>query len=172
MRILDIVLYIIMAVITFYGWRKGFLASLLQLAGVIAAFLLAGKYAPLFQNALVNNFGIGPGISMFLAYLLVIIIILLIIQVIRLLLESLVKALNLTIVNRILGAMFAFINGTLLFVVILTFIEISPIRDSFVEKTANSKFITATRNVKTELLQIINKNDIRFIYKNDDTQSI
>ncbi len=172
MKILDIILYILMAVITFYGWKKGFLASLLQLVGVIAAFLLAGKYAPLFQNALVNNFSIGPGISMFLAYLLVIIIILLIIQVIRLILESLVKALNLTIINRLLGAMFAFINGVLLFVVLITFIEISPLQESFVNATEKSVFITGVRNVKTELLQIINKQDIKFINKINDKQSV
>ncbi|MDP8232703.1 MAG: CvpA family protein [Candidatus Zophobacter franzmannii] len=165
MRILDLILLGILIIITFYGWKKGIVASLLSLAGIIISFVLAGLYAPMFQNALVNNFGLGSGMSMFLAYLLVIIIILLIIQIIRLLLEGILKLLHLTIVNRILGAMFAFINGVLLFVVLLTLIEITPAQKKFVKSTEGSVFITSVREVKNELMTLLNKQDIKFIQK-------
>ncbi|MBN2829137.1 MAG: CvpA family protein [Candidatus Cloacimonetes bacterium] len=172
MKILDIALLIVLLIITIYGWRKGIIASLLQLAGIVVCFVLAGKYAPLFQNALVNNFGLGTTLSMFLAYLLVVIIILLIFQIIRLLLEGVLKLLNLTIINRILGALFAFINGVLLFVVLLTLIEISPGKESFVNSTKGSVFISSVREVKNELINTLNKNEIHFIQSSKQGKSI
>ncbi len=152
MQILDLILILILIVFIIFGYRKGLIAELLQLAGLIVSFLLIGKYAPLVKEGLIMKWQLGPFLATLCSYLLIFILIAIIIQLVRMAMEYFVKALSMTFLNRTLGAVFGLLSGLFFFALILILIDLLPIARQFDHATIDSKVVKTSRIMKGELL--------------------
>jgi membrane protein required for colicin V production len=153
MQILDIILALILVTFIIFGYRKGLIGELLQLAGLIISFLLIGKYAPLVKAGLIMKWNLGPFLATLCSYLLIFILIAIIIQLVRMGMEHFVEALNLNFLNRSLGAVFGILSGLFFFALILILIDLLPFASKFEHATVNSKVIQTSRIMKGELLR-------------------
>jgi membrane protein required for colicin V production len=152
MQILDLILALILVIFIIFGYRKGLIAELLQLAGLIVSFLLIGKFAPLVKDGLIMKWHLGPFLATLCSYLLIFILIAIIIQLVRMAMEHLVEALNINFLNRSLGAVFGLLSGLFFFALILILIDLLPFASQFDHATMNSKVIKTSRIMKGELL--------------------
>ncbi|HNX00271.1 MAG TPA: CvpA family protein [Candidatus Cloacimonadota bacterium] len=155
MHVLDIILSLILVVFIVFGYRKGLIGELLQLAGLIATFLLVGRFAPLVKAGLIMKWHLGPFLATLCSYLIIFILIAIIIQLVRMAMEHFVEALNLNFLNRSLGAAFGLLSGLFFFAIILILIDLLPLSHSFDRATMDSKVIKTARIMKGELLGVM-----------------
>jgi membrane protein required for colicin V production len=155
MQILDITLALVLVVFIIFGYRKGLIGELLQLAGLIISFVLIGKYAHLVKDGLMMKWHLGPFLSTLCSYLLIFILIAIIIQLVRMAIERFAEALNLNFLNRTLGAVFGLLSGLFFFALILILIDLLPFSESFQHATVNSRVIQTSRIMKGELLKVM-----------------
>jgi membrane protein required for colicin V production len=160
MQILDIILLLVLLTFVVFGYRKGLVSELLQLAGLIISFLLIGKYAPMVKQGLMVKWHFGPFLAMLGSYLLILILIAIIVQLIRMAMEHFVEILNLNFLNRLLGAAFGILSGLFFFALILILIDLMPISYQFNRATMNSKVVKTARIFKGELLGVMKHQDI------------
>lgn len=160
MQIVDIILALVLVVFIIFGYRKGLIGELLQLTGLIVSFLLIGKYAPLVKAGLIMKWHLGPFLATLCSYLLIFILIAIIIQLVRMGMEHFVEALNLTFLNRTLGAAFGLLSGLFFFALVLILIDLLPISEKFQHATMNSKVIQTSRIFKGELLGVMQREKI------------
>ena len=151
MNILDIILGIFLLIFFFYGFKKGLVAGLIHLLGLILAIFLIIKTGTTVKESMMIKFGIGETLSTIFSYLLIFIIIMVIARIIILLLHKMIDILNLTALNRILGGIFGIFNCLLIIAIILFVLELSPLKNSIVKATASSKIIKSTRILIDEL---------------------
>jgi len=151
MNILDIILGIFLLVFFFYGFKKGLIASLIHLLGLIVAIFLIIKTGTVVKESMIEKFGFGDTLAMILSYLLIFIIIMIIAKIIILLLHKLIDVLNLTALNRILGGIFGVFNCFLVIAIILVILELSPLKNTVVNLTENSHIVKSTRILIGEL---------------------
>jgi len=161
MKALDLLLALYLFLLTFNGFRRGLIASLLHLAGILCAFLLVGRYAPLVKEGLVLKWHFGPLIASITAYLLVLVGLAVVVQLIRFGLERAVHWMRLGGVNKALGALFGFLNGLLLLTVLVAIIHLLPVKTKFDTATKNSYVLRNVRVVETELQDMIRKHPQR-----------
>ena len=104
MGIIDWIILAVLLLFTFFGWRKGLLASIIQLGGYILTFFLVGHYYPLVQRSLILKFHFAKWLATVVSVVLIIVLIVVIVRIVIFLLEKFLRALKLSPVNRTLGA--------------------------------------------------------------------
>jgi membrane protein required for colicin V production len=152
MQIIDIVLGIFLLALIFNGFRKGLIASVLGVFGLILIIIFIAKFSKPLQNMLILELGVQEVLAMIVSYVLIILVISLTIRLISYLLKKVLSALNLGCADRILGMVFGLINGMLIIGIILVALDLSPLRKYVPEYTKNSIIVKYIR-VGTNLIE-------------------
>jgi len=126
MGIIDWIILAVLLLFTFFGWRKGLLASIIQLGGYILSFVLVGHYYPLVQRSLILKFHFAKWLATAVSVVLIIVLIVVIVRIVIFLLEKFLRALKLSPVNRTLGAVLGIINGLLVVIILTVVLDFMP----------------------------------------------
>jgi len=126
MGIIDWIILAVLLLFTFFGWRKGLLASIIQLGGYILTFFLVGHYYPLVQRSLILKFHFAKWLATAVSVVLIIVLIVVIVRIVIFLLEKFLRALKLSPVNRTLGAVLGIINGLLVVIILTVVLDFMP----------------------------------------------
>ena len=106
MNWLDIVLAIPLLWFTYKGFKNGFIIELASLAALVLGIFGAIKLRPVFASSLDSVFTISPEYVNVIAFAVAFVSIVIIVHLAAFLVEKLVKAVALSLVNRVLGMAF------------------------------------------------------------------
>ncbi|MDR1808796.1 MAG: CvpA family protein [Prevotella sp.] len=120
----DVIIVILVVVSTLMGFISGFVMQLASLLGLLCCAFFAGKTAELCYPFLAKLTGISPSVLLPLSYLLAFIIIMIVFYVLGKLLEKFIKAIQLGVVNRLLGSLFSVAKWLLLASILLNLLVI------------------------------------------------
>jgi membrane protein required for colicin V production len=126
MGFIDWIILAVLILFTFFGWRKGLLASLVQLGGYILTFFLVGHYYPLVQRNLMQKFHFAKWLATVVSVVLIIVLIVVIVRLVIYILERFLRALKLSAVNHTLGAVLGIINGLLVVIILTVVLDFMP----------------------------------------------
>jgi membrane protein required for colicin V production len=131
MNFIDITLLIILVLGMLYGIKKGFITCFLAWIGFFVSMIMLARFGPTIQAGLMIHYNLGIFFSAVIAYLLIIVLIALMIKLLQILLNFVADVLMLTILNRIMGGIFSFLNVLIIIVLLLLFINLFPFLDGF-----------------------------------------
>lgn len=170
MNILDIVLIIILLLFTYWGYRKGFVKSIFNIAAIVLAFMFTSKLAAMLYGMVADNptfNSIPPNLMSILVSIVSFIIIYLIVRIIG---SVLSKALNMVLLglpDRILGGFFGIIKGIFIISIIIFIIRLTPLATSLGEviDTGND-FLRPDLNYESYSITEANKDKISYTANN------
>jgi len=141
MNYVDLIFIAIFGLYVWQDYRRGFLQLIIELAGLIAAFVIGLKYYSPFAVFLIDHFRASSLVARPLSF----ITIWLIIQIITFFIAKLVIArvpldINSSVWNRYLGLIPAFIKGAIFITMIVLLLVVSPINNT-IRQTVKNSFI-------------------------------
>ena len=150
MNIIDIGLGFFLLIALLIGLKKGLIASIIHLVALVCTFILITKLSPAIAFLLHSKLNLSELVAAILSYLIILIVIIILAKITVYFLHKVIKMLKLTVVNRILGAIFGFCNGILILVICLLIISISPFQREFDQWSRDSQVIDALRIITNE----------------------
>ncbi|MDY0151074.1 MAG: CvpA family protein [Candidatus Cloacimonas sp.] len=126
MGVLDWIILAFILLFIYLGWRKGLMAAVVQFCGFSLTFLLVGHYYPLLQRSLLLKFHLARGLATLVSVVLIIVLVVVVLRLVVYILTQLLKALNLTTLNRSLGAVGGFANGLLIIIIFMVMLDFIP----------------------------------------------
>lgn len=126
MGIIDWIILAALVIFTFWGWRKGLLANIIQLCGYILTFFLVGHYYPLVARSLIINFHFAKWLATVISVILIVVLIIVIARIVIYILNKFLKALRMSSLNRGLGAVLGAINGLLVVIIFMVVLDFMP----------------------------------------------
>lgn len=109
MNILDLIIFLILALFAIQGYRSGFIKQFFGIAGIIAAVFLTFKYMGT-ASPYLSSFIENPDYATITAGIIIFIISLTIIQLIAFWLEEVLKMVRINFINRLAGLIFGAAN--------------------------------------------------------------
>jgi membrane protein required for colicin V production len=106
MNLLDIIFLVPMLYALYRGFKKGLIHMISSLAALVLGIVGAIKLRPVFASALDSVFSISPEYVNVIAFAVAFVSIVIIVHLVAFLVEKLVKAVALSLVNRVLGMAF------------------------------------------------------------------
>ena len=106
MNYLDIIFLVPLLVALYRGFKKGIIHMAASLAALILGIIFAIKLRPLFASMLDGLFDISPDYLNIIAFSVAFVVIVILVHLAAFLVEKLVKAVALNLVNRLLGMAF------------------------------------------------------------------
>ena len=149
----DIIISVFLFLFVLHGFWKGFFASILHLAGLILAILLISKIGFVVKYSLMEMWNLGEIPAALIAYVLIFLIIMIITKIAISLIKRLMRALNLSFLDRIGGAVFGLLNGMLALGMIMILIDISPFAEEINQVTSESKIIESTKIISEQIIE-------------------
>lgn len=144
------------------GFFRGFLRSLFPLVGMVVAFLYSGWFALKLQG-FVAKVVYHPKAQFFFSLLLAFFIIYFTFVLAGFFLFAMLKSLNLSVADRILGALLGFVKGTLLITFLyLLFLISMPQEKATFERSSTYPLVSRTLNT---LKSFLPKDFVVFIQK-------
>ena len=141
MQIIDIILSVILFLFLLNGLRKGLIASVLGIFGLIIIIILIARFSKPLQNMLIIELGLQEILAVAISYVLIVLVITLTIRLISFLLKKLMSVLNLGCADRILGMIFGLINGVLIIAILLLALDLTPLKKHLPKYTKDSVII-------------------------------
>jgi len=126
MNYIDIVLIVIFIIAVFYGLKTGFIAMLMGWVGLVASLLLILRFGPMVRAGIMANYNIGSFFSGVISYILIFVLVAILVKLLTMLFEYVASLLQLTILNRVSGAVFCFLNVLVVLMLLLYFINTVP----------------------------------------------
>ncbi|KQC09046.1 MAG: hypothetical protein APR54_03885 [Candidatus Cloacimonas sp. SDB] len=151
MHFLDIILGILLLILALKYMSKGFVASFIQLIGLIVIVYAIAKAGRIVKLLVIEQLGWSNTISTIIAYILIALIILLIIKLIIFLMNRVVDFLNLKWLNKLLGAVFGVLNGLLLIAIIIIIADMAPFKKQIREFSNRSYIVRNLRIITNEI---------------------
>jgi len=151
MGIFDWLILLFIVYLMWRGWRKGFIGTLLHLVGVIMVFFLVAHYFPMVKQGLIIKLHLGTLLSTILAVILIVAMIAIIVQIIKLILERTLKLIHMSFINSAMGALFGFMTGLLLIVVLSILIDVVPALSRPLENNVKHRVYSAVKVVRGEM---------------------
>lgn len=151
MGIIDWLILLILLAFTFLGLRKGLGATLVQIGGMIAAFLLVGHFYPLLRNSMIAKYSMHHTLATVIAVVLIIVMIAVVVRLVIWILNALLKAMHLSGLNRLLGTLFGFVNGLLLVIVIMAGLDFLPKVSTPLKNSGEHRVYAGIDQLKEEL---------------------
>jgi membrane protein required for colicin V production len=146
-NIIDVILGIFLFIFFIIHLRKGLVASVLHLAGLILTVLLVHHIGYDVKEMVIAKFQFSNTLATILAYILIILAVMLVTKIVIYIIHKVVSFLNLSAINKILGGIFGLANGILVISILLIVIDISPFLKN-VRPVVNESFIVQfTRKV-------------------------
>ena len=109
MNVLDIIFIIPLLVAVYRGFRKGLIHMIASLAALVLGIIGAIKLRPVFAGLLDAIFNIAPEHMNVIAFAVAFVTIVLLVHIAAYLVDRLIKAVALNLVNRLLGMGFGFL---------------------------------------------------------------
>ncbi len=141
MHILDIILGVFLLLLALWGIKKGFVATIIQLVGLIMAFLIISKMGHFVKDWLIIQFELPELIAVIASYILIFIVIMLLIRLIIFFMHRFVELLHLKWLNRLLGGLLSIINGLLVISILTIILNISPFKEEIDKATKESRIM-------------------------------
>ncbi|MDR0313078.1 MAG: CvpA family protein [Treponema sp.] len=127
---IDIVFLILLILLTVRGFLRGFVAEFFSLGapvlGILAGFLFYKNGAQFLRNRYFPDWTVLADIAAFVAIFL---IVFLICKIIQKIVSDVVNGMNLTTLNKVLGAVFGLAEGIVAVALVLFVIVIQPLFD-------------------------------------------
>ncbi len=153
-NITDIILGIFLVILLINGIRKGFIACLIHLLGLIAAFFLITNVGFLVKRNLIIRLKMSDNLAHIFSYLIIFILILILARIVIILLHKVITELNLNFINRSLGAVFGLASGAFIIALLLIFIDVTPMKGFIRKETSNSRIVSYVRLMTREILDL------------------
>lgn len=175
MNILDIIILIILAAFIYIGFKKGFIAELIQTIALFAAFMSAAPLGRWLSNILVKSFKINPDLLFFATSIASFLVILSIIVIAGKLFASVpVPGAVLSVSNKVGGAAFGMIKGFFVVALLILVLRITPF-SSFVTENIDvapgkDKEVYNAQMLQAALSKI--KNDTIFLASDSAAKNI
>lgn len=147
MHILDIILGVFLLILAIWGIKKGFIASVIQLVGLVVAFVVISKMGHFVKEWLIMEFELSEIIAVIASYILIFIVIMLLVRLIIFMMHRFVEMLHLKWLNRLLGAIFSIINGLLILSILTIILNISPFDKEIRKATEESHVMKVVRSI-------------------------
>lgn len=123
MNVLDIFIIVPLVYGLVRGFMRGFVFEVISSVALLAALFIATKGTNYFNEYLVSQKIISEKLSYIWAFVLLVVLLLAFIYLIGKLLEQVLKAAQLDVVNRILGALLGGLKLTLVCLILLHYLE-------------------------------------------------
>ncbi len=148
----DFVSFFVLFYFVIRGFFRGLLRALFPLVGMVVAFLYSGWFALKLQG-LVAKFVSHPKAQIFLSLLLAFFLIYFTFVLTGFLLFAMLKSLNLSLADRVLGSLLGFVKGTLLITFLyLLFLLTMPQQKATFERSLTYPLVSKTLNLTKGLL--------------------
>jgi membrane protein required for colicin V production len=176
MGVIDWSILAVLLIFAIVGFRRGLAGAVVQFAGAILAFLLVGHYYPLLANQLMLKYGHGKTLSAVIAIFLILVLIVVVVRFVVWILDRFIKALNLSWLNRTLGAILGFLNGLILVIIFSVLMDYMPKISDPLKDGENHRVYVGVEQLKEDLFAKLNlKNRMKYIkmpefLKNRDTE--
>lgn len=121
---LDLIIAIPILLFLVHGIRKGFIEEVLGLLGQVIAIFLAFTYMYILADFWKEFYSIDSGWIPLVSFLVIYIVAIVLVRLLIKVLESFIKLIRLSIVNRIFGGLFAAFKGALLISVFLVLLSL------------------------------------------------
>jgi len=151
MNTIDIILGIFIFFTFLIGLKKGFIASIINLIALIISLILISQLGPVIKIFLIKVFSLREIIAIILSYVIIFTLIIIIARITILILQKVITFLNLSFINRFLGAIFGLINGVMILIILLLICDISPFREDVKNLTRDSKIVKYLRIFTDEI---------------------
>ena len=159
MHTVDIVIIVIFLVSSLLGFKKGFISAIITWVGLLTSLIMIARFGPMVQAGIEFKFAISSPLSKIFAYLLIFILISILAAILKILLNYLAKLLNLSMLNRTIGAVFGLLNSMIIIIFFLFLIDILPYVQPIKEFVSDSAIIKEMQKIKeTIILDIKDKN--------------
>jgi len=153
MTVVDYVLLGIILISIIIGIKKGLIASVIACIGFISTFIFFARFGPMIHVGLRVQYNIGEFFSVVLAYLIIIILVAILVKILTLILNYIASMLDLTVMNRLAGGLFCFLNAIVLIMILLLIINLIPLLDGVKQYLIdNSVIIEETYKITDELM--------------------
>jgi membrane protein required for colicin V production len=126
MGVIDWTILAFLLVLTYLGLRRGLVGAVVQFAGVILTFILMGHYYPLLANQLMLKYELSKTLAILISVLLILILVVVITRFVIWILDRFIKAMNLSWLNRLLGAVLGLLNGLILVIIFTVIMDYMP----------------------------------------------
>ena len=133
------------------GFRKGLAAALIRIGGTIAAFFLVGQFYPLVRNSLILNFKLHGILATLVAVILIGVLLMVVIRLLIYVMNRLLKAVNLSFFNKLLGALFGLGNGLLCVIVLMVVLDYVPKVSTPLKDSGKHRVYAAVDTLKDDL---------------------
>jgi membrane protein required for colicin V production len=151
MHILDIIFVILLLILAIKCLIKGFMASLIQLIGLVVIVYTVAKAGQIVKLLVIDHLGWGNVPATIAAYLLIALIIFIFIRIMIFMVNRVVEVLSLKWLNRLLGAVFGILNGLLLIAVLIIISDVLPFKKEIREFTDKSYIVRNLRVITEEI---------------------
>ncbi len=151
MGIFDWIILVFLLCCVIYGYRKGLVAALVQLAGLIMAFFLIGHYYPAVRYGLISKYDLNPILANITSFILVVIVLLVLIKIIIYIMDRIISMLHVTFINRLLGAIFWFLNALIFLVIMSIIIDFIPFFSNQLKNPSEHRVYNAVVVIKNDI---------------------
>lgn len=152
MNLLDIILLVILIVFFFWGFKRGFLLTFLQLLGIILVIILVRQFGVLLRDGIHLRLGIPQIWVIIFGYAIIFIVIMLLAKIISSLLQSFIGMIKLGWLDRVLGGVFNIVFCFALMVIIVMILEVSSISAHIGEYRHSSQIYSSARIIAEDII--------------------
>ncbi|MCK9329011.1 MAG: CvpA family protein [Candidatus Cloacimonetes bacterium] len=152
MHTVDIILIIIFLVSMLLGFKKGFISAIITWIGLLVSLLMIVRFGPMVQAGIEFKLSIGSPLSKIIAYVLIFILISILGAILKILLNYIAKLLNLSLLNRTIGAIFGLLNCMIVIIFLLFIIDFLPYVKPVKEYLNDSAIITEMQKIKKTII--------------------
>lgn len=123
MSLLDIIVLGILVISAIFGFKKGFISELASLVALILGVWGAIKFAGYTQIIIEEHIKQNMPYSNVIAFIVTLLVIVVVVHLISSFVQKLIEAVNLSIVNRIFGALFSVIKTAFFLGVLMVIVD-------------------------------------------------
>lgn len=155
MNVLDIVLGIFLLVLLFHGLQRGFIKSVIRLLSLFIIVIIIAKSGHIFKGMLMVRLGFSEFIAIACSYILIAITIVIIAKVTVKILQMVIDFLHLKWLDKLLGAFFGVLNGTLIIAIMLLLLNLLPFEKQI-------RDFTSTSTITSNILNLTDKIELKY----------
>ncbi|MDI3504352.1 MAG: rane protein required for colicin production [Candidatus Cloacimonadota bacterium] len=159
MGVIDWTIIAFLLVLTYLGIRRGLAGAIVQFAGIILAFILIGHFYPLLVNQLLLKYELSKPLAILIAVLLILILVVVITRFVIWILHRFIKALKLSWLNRLLGAVFGIFNGLILVLIFTVIMDYMPKVSAPLHNPAKHRVYVGINELKDDLFTQLKLNN-------------
>ncbi len=125
---LDVFIVLLCVYAIWKGYLRGFLREILEILGIIAAFVIANHYSPELAVYLTNNWAMQKNLSAVLSYAIILALVAIATQIIIYLLSSFTKDGVFGVLDSAMGGFFSLTKLLLILVIVLNLVVLGPLQ--------------------------------------------